>query len=392
MFTFPKQLVWLLIACIFLLAACKTPSTTVTTELQVDPSPTLSSSRTPSPTLSPPPTASATFGNAQTQGAAIVGTADQIHTLTQAVHLLTHTATPSRTPDLTPSTTPEPTPTASPTATRTPLDAALKYLNRLCAGTDNYVSPDQRWVAGACEEHAETGPPNVYLRVLAVDRSAEWIIDCNAITKGIYCDDRSNLRPFRWSADGRFLYAESPSIVGGCCWFGTSSAVVRINLQTGAYVTIVNGYHDWGRITPFDFSISADDRFLMYFDPVQSHQLRLIDLQSWTIRVIPLKHQNGIEGTNARMSPSGSQVILILSERSLNPEYDRERETVLIFIDLETQQQQRFFEMAKEPDWRFPIQWMDEDRVELSCSDNDPPECQGWIFNVRTAELTPIQP
>lgn len=171
------------------------------------------------------------------------------------INTLSITPTSSKTP--TPSPAILPTETPFPT---TEAQATIAAYGPLCDRPyGSEISPNGQWIAVACIGTLDN--PDTHLRVVSTDYTKDWKIYFGDYANGSLYDHKDGVLPYRWSKDGRFLYAAASSKASGCCWLGNYVLVVRLNLETGDQVDILNvlGREIWG----ISFTISTDDRYLI---------------------------------------------------------------------------------------------------------------------------------
>lgn len=304
---------------------------------------------------------------------------------------------PTNVPTITdiPTITPTPTQTSTHLLTRTPkktpnptteAQATIEAFGSLCSDTSSLeISPDGKWIAAVCYED------NSHLRVMSIDRSKDWsIVFADYVNGGDY-DRRDRIIPYRWSTDGRFLYAVAHSKGSGCCWLGNYKLLVRLNLETGDQVDILNILGSG--IPAISFAISNHDRYLIYVSPRSDDELVIQDLLTWETREIAVEFQNELDADYVLLSPDLDKIILTLFR------VDADRDDVFPFdsiglIDLTTGEQKKLVSNSDKP--LYPYQWVDADHVLLTTTRryrwNDlPPENEFWLLNIQTAELTKVE-
>ena len=188
--------------------------------------------------------------------------------------------------------------------------------------------------------------------------------------------DRNGISLFHWSKDGRYLYATSSSIASGCCWIGWYKLLVRLNLNTGEQVAIIN-YTD--NIFPMtDISFSPSDRYLLYF---KSGNLMILDLFTWENKVVELNY--GASAGHAVTSGNDDKVILVLREYPEPSEGDLTYGSYVI-IDLVSGTQTKFSTGMYYGETPLPIKWENEDQVLLKYDGY-------FLLNIYTGELTKVE-
>ncbi|MBI5294051.1 MAG: hypothetical protein HY869_01145 [Chloroflexi bacterium] len=288
-----------------------------------------------------------------------------------------------------------PTPTLlSATATETPYpttpaQATIEAFGALCIGakkiSSSEISPDGKWIAAMCYD--ENGKGESPLQIVSIDRSQEWKIYYNNYAKsGLFGDRHDGIIPYRWSKDGKFLYAVAGSRLSGCCWIGGKYVLlVRLSLETGEQIEIINGT-DFGSDPPFSFTISEDDRYLL-FTPItdQTYDIAVLDLLSNEIRTVRLENPKPINLEYAVLSPDGNIIVMPLFR---NIEFNDYLVEEIALIDLALNQQKTLISDLGENGELYPIRWIDENHV-LLCSKNpslsyNQSTLEYWSLNIST--------
>lgn len=295
---------------------------------------------------------------------------------------------------LTPSKTPTPRPSLTPTKTPFPTteaQATIETFGVPCRTLGSEISPDGNWIAFECYES------NSHLRVMSLDRSKDWsIIFANYVRGGSY-SNKDIMIPYRWSEDGRFLYAVSPSRFSGCCWIGQYWLLVRLSLETGDQVDILNvvDTRDEIGIPAINFAISEDDRYVIYEPPISDDDLVILDLLTWETQELTLEFQNAIDANYVLLSPGLDKIVMALFR------YDEEiydyRVDAIGIIDLITDEQKKIISNLTPESPLYPVRWEDPDHILLSTFPyyggryDIPPENKFWLLNIQTAELTKVE-
>jgi len=289
------------------------------------------------------------------------------------------------------------TPTIEPTSTPSPLPATLeratiKAFGPVCGSTNIYgseISPGGKWVAVICQ--SENGTEDSPLEIISTDHSKNWKMYYRDFFKGNSgYDHHDSLIPYRWSKDGRFLYAFSGARLSGCCWVGgRNTLLVRLNLETGEQVEFLNAT-DYTFL--FDFIISDSDNYLI-FAPLtnQSNDLIIWDLQTGKTRTITLQFEYPIDLYYAIISPNEEKIIVQLFKF-----YDADRDfklDAIALIDLKTHEQKVLISgLSLKEEELYPVRWLDNSQVLLNTvapdyRDYPAYSAEEWIININTGEL-----
>ena len=247
------------------------------------------------------------------------------------------------------------------------------------------ISPDGKWIAAECFRENETNDSP--LRVVSMDRSKDWKIYYRDYAHGEDYGPRNIIEPYRWSKDGKYLYAMSGSIASGCCWLGIRYILlVRLDLETGQQLELLEG--------GFDFKISDSDRYLMFTPPTyQKYDFAILGLQTWKTREIFLKFSKDFDLIYFVMSPADDKIVLPLFQQVEFNDY----EVVSIgIIDLTTNKQKVLISGLKRGNELFPIRWVDATHVLLSDTGPDwgqvsQSSAKFWLLNIDSTQLTEAQ-
>ena len=195
---------------------------------------------------------------------------------------------------------------------------------------------------------------------------------------GAEYDWNNKLVPFHWPTDGRYLYVASPSKVSGCCWIGWYQLLVRLNLENGQQTEVVRTE------TPMtmNFSVSPSDRYFLYIRQDGKDKLVILDLLTYSRRVIELEFGHSAGAGYAVMSDNDEKIALMQREYPAEFQGDLTFGSIVV-IDLVTGTQRQLLSGREYWDTPRPVRWADEAHVLLRGDDGD------LLLDVNTAELTP---
>lgn len=283
----------------------------------------------------------------------------------------------------------------SPTFVFTPFpttfaQATIASFNPLCVGAKNIykpeISPNGEWIAAQCtgENDTEDSP----LQVSRLDGSKTWKIYYSQHKKDGIVDRKYGILPYRWSQDGKYLYAFTGQIGSGCCWIGLRYVLlVRLNLETGEQVPLLGADSDY---YIFDFIISDSDRYLIFTPPSkQPYDFTVLDMKTWETKQFFIKFPYAIDIYYAVMSPNEDKIILPLFE---NLEFNQYYVDAIAMIDLTTGEQKLIISDLKDGEELYPMKWNDETQVVVANAYPDTSyyqeEIKFWLLNIITGELT----
>ena len=176
--------------------------------------------------------------------------------------------------------------------------------------------------------------------------------------------------------------------MSGCCWIGGSLFLARLNLENGQVAEIFNFISDGSGNPGIDFSISNDERYVIYS---VGNQLYLLDTFTWKQKLIELNYGNSATGYPL-MSNDDSKIILIMRaypEDYLNSQGDLTFGS-LIIIDLNNGNQK---EILSGYDWHEtpePYKWIDSDHVLLCKNINSCSKNPYLLLDINTGEMTEV--
>jgi hypothetical protein len=281
-----------------------------------------------------------------------------------------------------PTVTPLPTLTVVPTTTPITL-GALNHVcipNRPMKGWE--ISPDGKWMASGFYSDDEK---DSLLQVVSMDCTKVWKVALSKYRENDPIDPHDTFTPYRWSRDGRFLYARVGQRMSGCCWIGLRSVLlVRLDLETGEQVEILSS--DFA----FDFIISDSDRYIAFTPPSgQLYDFAVLDQETQKIHEVILEFRDNIDLIYAVLSPREDKIVLPLFQ---NIEYDSFFIDAIALVDLTTGKQELLVSDLTQGKELYPVRWADENHVLLS--NIDPKFDQGhqaaaqyWLLNIDSHKL-----
>lgn len=256
---------------------------------------------------------------------------------------------------------------------------------------DTRISPNSKWFTAACfKPYMEGFSP---LHVVSIDHSKEWkIYFRDFILPGSNHHD-DIIIPYHWSKDGKYFYVVTPSRLSGCCWLGGYYVLlVRLNLETGEQVALLNG-SDYDKYVSITFTISDNDRYLL-FTPVshQPYDVAVQDLSTLTTQTFSLNYPGAIDLTYAIMSDDNTKIVMPLFKQH---EFNDFRVTSIVMIDLATDKQTLLISSLKEGNELFPIRFQDTTYVLFSSikpdDSHDQSSAEFWLANIQTGALQKVE-
>lgn len=260
--------------------------------------------------------------------------------------------------------------TATLTSTATPYpilpeSATAEALGNICIGAKAThaieISPNGKWIAATC--YWENDNQDSPLQISSMDGTKNWKIYFSNYKTGDAFDRHDEVIPYHWSKDGRFIFATVGSRFEGCCWIGGRYVLlVRLNLETGGQLALLNTDHD--SADAFDFIISDSDRYMLFTPPSnQPYDFAILDFQTWETKEVFLKFHQDIDAAYAIMSPDEEKVILPLFK---NLEFNDYYVDSIALVNLITGEQEILISEMTPENELLPVQWKDNGHVLIS--------------------------
>ena len=272
--------------------------------------------------------------------------------------------------------------------------ATIEAFDSLCIGAKEIskaeLSPNGQWIAALC--YWENGKEESPLQVVSIDHSKEWKIYYRDFSKDGPGDRKDGIMPYRWSKDGKYLYAVAGSRESGCCWTGGKYVLlVRLNLETGEQLELLNST-DYGTDLPISFSMPESDRYLLFTPTTeQSYDFSILDLASGATKVVKLDTQKPVNLEYAVMSPHDDKIVLPLY-RLVDFLFVIDS---IVLIDLVLNEQRILIADLKEGDELYQIRWIDKEHVLISnMIPGDwigKPEAVYWSLDINTGEREKVE-
>ena len=178
----------------------------------------------------------------------------------------------------------------------------------------------------------------------------------------------------------------------GCCWTGGIYVLlIQLNLETGEQKELLNAT-DYAADLPISFTISEDDRYLLFTPTTQQpYDFSILDLLSLEKRIVDLDVQKPVDLSYAIMSPDDEGIVLPLYKLAdLGYVVDS-----IVLINLSTNQQKVLVSDLQPGEELFPLRWLDDEHVLLS--DMIPgdwvgkPEAKYWSLDTNTGERERVE-
>jgi hypothetical protein len=245
-----------------------------------------------------------------------------------------------------------------------------------CGSTNHIFSPDGNWVVAMCMDlDSTTGVYNLN------DPSQAWRLQYSKIF-GIDVYVAHHIYPWRWTADGRYLYlnvypccVEKP-----CSVYISGEALIRLDLLTGKVAQTVPLDND-GRL--YEYSLSSDNTYVAYLRPWLKHPiLNLENLVTGKELHIPLGDQYSQAG-DVIWSPDYMHIVF----SAFNGDGCENTTYYLVMMDLDDSEQTVLLENASEE--YFPTEWTDDNHIILYLINDDGYESLNLAIGEIAPYLTP---
>ena len=285
-----------------------------------------------------------------------------------------------------------PTPPAS-YATLQVAHTTAEALGNFCLGAKEIytpeISPNGKWIAANC--FWENGTEESPLQASSIDGLKNWKIylsDYKEIGSYFHLD---SIIPYHWSQDGKFLYAIVGQRFSGCCWKGLRfTLLIRLNLETGEHIEILNTGSNTGYI--FDFVISDDDRYITFTPPQgQSYDFAVLDLATWKTKEFKIEFSETLDIFYSVLSPRADKIVLPLFENIDFNDHDYFINSIGL-VDLTTGKQEVLISGLTQERELYPVRWLDDSHVLLSNTDpklnqDSQSAVKYWLLNIVTREM-----
>jgi hypothetical protein len=247
------------------------------------------------------------------------------------------------------------------------------------------ISPDGQWIAIACGQ-VRDGEGRAYLQVSRVAGTEHWRIFYEDYAGDTEFNRGNLFTPFYWSRDGRFLYVDSDATWSG--WFGVSDtqALLRLTLTTGQVDPIVNlipkrWYTAW-------FSFSPSDDYLLYIPQDEQTELHLIELSTWSTKLIDFEDDRSNAAGFEVWSPDEKEILLLVGRGAQD-----QGVYSLVLVNLVDSSQAVLVDNIENWLALLPDRWYAENQVVLRNNSWSDSFGETILLDIRTGALTEfVQP
>jgi Tol biopolymer transport system component len=238
-------------------------------------------------------------------------------------------------------------------------------------------SPNERWLVLNCE-----GPKPVAF-VVDLNQSRFWTISSYEYISGNNNDIKMHGR--RWTQDGNYVYLE-PHF---CCADGPSFyngwGLIKLDLRTGEYKTILQpSFSD----TAYSFSISPDDRFLVYVSSRQNQLVHILDLENDNEQTIKFKVRYTDIGDFV-WTPDGSEILMVAGLEGWRDQkggfsiflYNTKQDSVRVLVNDDKRQ---LDPPVSDYEYDRKSLWLTDETIILNSLDGQ------FVLNIHNGEMTPF--
>ena len=236
-----------------------------------------------------------------------------------------------------------------------------------------------------------------YTQIIKTDFSKTWTIRHNTFDYSIINRPDALLSPYRWTADGKYLYLYPSSYPGGSGFpesaflYTQIGSLYRINLETGKFELVLQ------RSLFGALALSPDDRLLAYSEPDKSDIIHIRNMENGTDLQIKLNEDISAAGAFIWNSQS-TKVIFTVGYGKQNGNWQDDLSGTSVFV-LTPQNMHVQKVLAKDSRIFSPyecsdnIYWLNENTICLYSLNQD---LDSWnkIFtlNIKTGTVTYLRP
>jgi len=250
---------------------------------------------------------------------------------TQVPAQVSPTMSPSHTATKAPSPTPSRTATKAPSLTPSP--TGTPDLSKMTAVSNDFESPDGKWVMTATSALALNANGELYadysydqVKVYNTESQQEWVPIEQWSNAGL---GSGGYVPFLWTPDGKYLYVTYKPRPDGCAVFVNGLDLSRLDLDNGSFVQIVPAVGLW-------LSLSPDETMLAYVG-YGDRGLIIRDLATGSERQVKLDPGKEYQAGHIVWSPEGDALVLTLAIQPCSANWADS--TSVIRIDIPTLEQ-----------------------------------------------------
>ena len=204
-----------------------------------------------------------------------------------------------------------------------------------CSPVSEYIK--DQWTPGIVDYTTR------YTKVIKRDLSITWKIQYDVDEYlASYAIPHAVMRPYRWTADGKYAYLIPYNISTSLDGFQTSAyfgngrsrKLYRLNLETGDFETILPASFD-------SFSLSPNDKFLIYLEPNEPRKIHILNMLTGVHNEIFLDEEIIVSGAFTWHPDSTKAAFALGYEKDVierNGYFDDISASSVLILDIETMQ------------------------------------------------------
>jgi len=250
---------------------------------------------------------------------------------------------------------------------------------------------NDRWTPGVVDYGKR------YTQIIKTDLSKTWTIQHNTFDYSTINRPDALMTPYRWTADGKYLYLYPRSYPGGSG--GTDSmsletyinTLYRINLETGEFELVLrNDQYD-------ALALSPDDQFLVYSENKKPDVIHVRNMENGNDLQVKLNEDIIVSGGFVWNSESTKVVVIIGYGKQAENSYDDLSGTAIFVLTPKNMHIQKV--LAKDSRIFTPykcsdnIYWLDKNTI---CLYSINQELDSWnkifTFNIKTGTILYLRP
>jgi hypothetical protein len=251
---------------------------------------------------------------------------------------------------------------------------------------------DKQWTPGVDDYGTR------YTQITKTDLSQTWIIKHSTFDYSKINRPDALLSPFKWTADGKYLYLYPRSYPGGSGFpqsaflYANVDSLYRINLETGEFELVLQRH----KFTSFDLSLN--DQFLAYSERDKPDVIHIRDMGNGNDRQIKLNENIVAAGAFIWNSESTRVIFTVGYGKQSDNWQDDLSGTAIFVLTLQNMHVQKI--LAKDTRIFEPYKcsddhsvWLDENTI---CLYSINPELDSWnnffAFNIKTGVVKFLRP
>lgn len=254
------------------------------------------------------------------------------------------------------------------------------------------ANQNDRWTPGVVDYGTR------YTQIIKTDLTRTWTIQHSSIDYSIINRPDAMLAPFRWTADGKYLYLYPHSYPGPSGGLFSAhlrtpiSDLYRIDLETGEFGLFFPGGQ-------FDaLSLSPNDQYLVYSNPILTDIIHVRNTQDE--KDVAVKFNEDVIATGGFVWDSAStRVVFVSAHGQTNPLVGDDTSSTSVFVlSIKNMHVQKI--LSEDPRMfiisshcNIDGSWLDENTICLYSLSDEPENWNSYFaLNIETGEVELLRP